>query len=54
MNIFNLAVAILVAIVGEVIVFNMLNTVGIGGMVGFLFLSILPGSFVLYVLANKE
>ena len=53
MNVFNFAVAILVAIVGEVIVFNMLNTVGIGGMAGFLLLTVLPGSFILYVLAHR-
>lgn len=53
MNVFSLAVAILVAIVGEVIVFNMLNTVGIGGITGFLLLAVLPGSFTLYVLAHR-
>lgn len=52
MGIINLAIAFVVAIMGEIIVLETLNAVGIGGLVGILFLATLPGSFILYVLTH--
>lgn len=52
MGIMNLSIAFMVALVCETIVLETLNTVGIGGLEGILFLAILPGSFILYVLTH--
>jgi hypothetical protein len=45
-----MAIAFVIAVICELIVYNYLKTLGIGGIISALLMTAIPGTFVFYVL----